>query len=35
MHEKTVAEKCRNSERYRKKLFEKMNLLKNDLTSDK
>jgi len=27
MHEKTIAGKCRDSERYRKKLFEKMDIL--------
>lgn len=35
MHEKTVAEKCRDSEQYKKILFEKITLLIEELRSDK
>jgi len=35
IHEKSIAEKCRDSEKYRKKLFEKMDILINELSGDK
>jgi hypothetical protein len=35
MHEKSIAEKCRYSEEYRKKLFEKMDSLISELSGDK
>ena len=35
MHEKSVAENCRASEEYKKRLFEKIDLLINELRSDK
>jgi DNA-binding HxlR family transcriptional regulator len=35
MHERTIAEKCRASARYKQKLFEKMETLINELRSDK
>jgi hypothetical protein len=35
MHEKTIAEKCRDSDRYRRLLFEKIDVLIGELRSDK
>jgi hypothetical protein len=35
MHEKSIVEKCRDSDEYKKKLFEKIDLLINELRSDK
>jgi len=35
MHERTIAEKCRESDEYRQKLFEKMETLINELRSDR
>ena len=35
MHERTVAENCRDSERYRRLLFEKIDVLVDELRSDK
>jgi DNA-binding HxlR family transcriptional regulator len=35
IHEKSISENCRASERYKKKLFEKMDILINELSRDK
>jgi hypothetical protein len=35
MIEKTIAEDCRNSEKFRESLFEKIDLLVNELRADK
>lgn len=35
MHERTIAENCRESDEYRKKLFEKMDILIKGLSGDK
>lgn len=35
MLEKSIAENCRNSEKYQKKLFEKIDTLINELRPDK
>ncbi|TRO53381.1 hypothetical protein E2P61_01430 [Candidatus Bathyarchaeota archaeon] len=35
MHEKTLASKCRDSDRYKNVLFEKIDLLINELRADK
>jgi hypothetical protein len=35
MHEKSIAEKCRDSEKYRRLLFEKIDTLIDELRSDK
>ena len=35
MHEKTMVEKCRNSEMYRRLLIEKIDTLIDELRSDK
>lgn len=35
MHEKSIAEKCRDSESYRRLLFEKIDVLIEELRSDK
>jgi hypothetical protein len=35
MHEKSIAENCRDSQRYRSLLFEKIDVLIDELRSDK